>query len=189
MKKLLTNYTFDPTTGQVALLDYTAVAQESLLLITNVTRGTILYNFADPTHGGSVAGNVVTLTLDLTGLGMSSGDALQIYYDDPADIPATDASLQLLQEQNLLMRKLLKTTESLATVDTFQRQRIVLDGGPGVAFATPMFFRQLDANGTNALAPNGAAFTSMYAVQDVWRTIDNARLNFQQGIRANLSFS
>lgn len=189
MKKLLTNYTFDPTTGQVALLDYTAVDQESILLITNVTRGTILYNFADASRGGSVAGNVVTLTLDLTGLGMSGNDSLQIYYDDPAETPASNESVALLHEQNLLMRRLLKTTESLATVDLAQRQRVVIDGGPGVLFNNPMFFRQLDANNVNAIAPNGAAFTSMYAVQDVWRTIDNARLNFQQGIRANLSFS
>ena len=54
-KKLVTDYTFvpyDPNTlsgGTVTIKDN--VTGEKLLLITNVTRNEILYNFSDPTKG------------------------------------------------------------------------------------------------------------------------------------------
>lgn len=80
MKVLVTNYTFSAATKQVTLTDYASITQEQLLLITNVTDNIIIYNFADPAAGGTVSGNVVTLTYDTTS--MSNGDRLQIFIDD-----------------------------------------------------------------------------------------------------------
>lgn len=81
MKRMITNYSFDKTAKTVTLPDYTSVSLESLLLITNVTDGAIIYNFADPATGATVAGNIITLEYDTTT--MDNLDKLQIYFDDP----------------------------------------------------------------------------------------------------------
>lgn len=81
MKRMIQNYTFDKTAKTVTLLDYASVDLESLLLITNVTDGAIIYNFADPASGATVAGNVVTLEYDTAA--MDDNDKIQIYFDDP----------------------------------------------------------------------------------------------------------
>lgn len=94
MKKLISNYTFNPAARTISFADYTSIDLEGLLLITNVTNNQIIYNFADPCFGGGVSGNTVTLAYDTTA--MSSSDALQIYYDDSNSNPATyEAQIQL----------------------------------------------------------------------------------------------
>jgi hypothetical protein len=80
MKKLITNYTFNPTAKTITFNDYSSINLERILLITNVTRNVIIYNFADPNKGGSVSNNVLTLNYDTTG--MASTDKLQIFYDE-----------------------------------------------------------------------------------------------------------
>jgi len=84
MKKLITNYTFNAADKTVALPDYPTLNQSGLLLITNVTDGILIYNFADPTLGATVAGNTIVLEYDTTG--MDAADKLQIFYDDGSDI-------------------------------------------------------------------------------------------------------
>jgi hypothetical protein len=79
-KKLIQNYTFSAASKQITFSDYTTIALASVLVITNVTRNIIVYNFADPLFGGTVATNVLTLTLNVTG--HSDTDKLQIWYDD-----------------------------------------------------------------------------------------------------------
>lgn len=81
MKILITNYTFNKTAKTITLPDYATITLESLLLITNVTDGIIIYNFADPATGATVATNVITLEYDTSA--MDNSDKLQIYYDDP----------------------------------------------------------------------------------------------------------
>ena len=49
---------------------------ESLLLITNVTTNTIIYNFGCSGFGGTILNNIVTLEYDTTS--MNLGDRLQI---------------------------------------------------------------------------------------------------------------
>jgi hypothetical protein len=90
MKKLITNYTFAAVAWTVRLDDYTTILREGILLITNVTDNVIIYNFADPLKGGTVVGNVITLTHD-TSL-MDNGDDLQVLYDDGVDLPAGAAT-------------------------------------------------------------------------------------------------
>lgn len=80
MKTLIENYTFDASAKTITFSDYAAISLNRVLLITNVTDGVILYNFADPATGGSVATNVLTLDYDTTA--MDDTDALQIFYDD-----------------------------------------------------------------------------------------------------------
>lgn len=81
MKTLVKNYTFNKTAKQITITNLTSVTLEQLLLITNVTDGIILYNFADSTKGATVSGNVITLEYDTSA--MSDTDNLQIFLDIP----------------------------------------------------------------------------------------------------------
>ena len=80
MKIRIDNYSFDASEKKVTFLDYAAIEHAGILLIVNVTDNVIIYNFADPTLGGTVATNVVTLTYDTTS--MDDADKLLVYYDD-----------------------------------------------------------------------------------------------------------
>lgn len=81
MKTLTTNYGFTASPiGQVQLLNYPNITLDQILLITNVTDNVIIYNFADPTKGGVLTGNILSLNFDTTS--MSNSDRLQIFVDD-----------------------------------------------------------------------------------------------------------
>lgn len=188
MKKLISNYTFNPTARTITFNDYSSVDLQGLLLVTNVTSNQIIYNFADPCYGGGVNGNTVTLVYN-TGA-MSSTDALQIYYDDVNETPATEQTLQAIEYQN---NRLLKISESLATVDVNQRQRVVVDAAVVTNQVTVnganSNFKPVDNNNQAVYVPGGNSFGGFYnAVPDIWRTIDTARLTYQQAIRSNLTF-
>ena len=84
MKTKILNYTFSKTAKTITFTDYTTIRLDSVLIITNVMSNIIIYNFADPTKGGTVLNNVLTLDYD-TSL-MNDSDKLLIYYDDVAYI-------------------------------------------------------------------------------------------------------
>lgn len=91
MKTQILNYTFNKTAKTVTFTDYTTIRLDSLLLITNVTDNIIIYNFASSLLGGTVSGNVLTLTYDTSA--MDDTDKLQIFYDD-GDIQPANSELQ-----------------------------------------------------------------------------------------------
>lgn len=96
MKQLIQNgaYTFDASTGEVTLTGYVSVDIENFLLITNVVTGEIVFQFNSAAKGGTVATNVLTLTLDTSA--MADTDELQIFYwDDTAVQPVSATSLPL----------------------------------------------------------------------------------------------
>jgi len=95
MKTQILNYSFNAAAKTVTFTDYTTIRLDSLLLITNVTDNVIIYNFANPSLGGTVTDNVVTLTFDTTA--MADADSLQIFYDD-GETPATVESITELGE-------------------------------------------------------------------------------------------
>lgn len=199
MKTLITNYTFTAASKQVSLTDFVTIESERLLLITNVTDNIIIYNFADPSSGGTVSGNTITLSYNTTT--MSNSDKLQIYYDTTGSV-ATDETLVLMnaqltamQEQNVLMRRLLKVTDSMATVDVNQRQRVVVENTltmpsltVGTFSPTNTTVKPVENGNAVVYAINGNSFTTIVAIPDVWRTIDTARNAYQNGIRSNLIF-
>lgn len=94
MKILVSNYTFDASAGTITFNDYVTISLEGILLIVNVTDNVIIYNFADPLKGGTVAGNNLTLVYD-TSL-MSDTDDILIYYDDITLTAATNEKLDEL---------------------------------------------------------------------------------------------
>lgn len=54
---------------------------EQILLITDVTTNTMIYNFADSNLGGTLVGNVLTLNYNTSAL--NDSDKLQIFVDEP----------------------------------------------------------------------------------------------------------
>ena len=110
-------YIFDPAAKTITFtgLQYT-ITLANILLITNTTANTIIYNFADPTSGAvSFASNV--LTLDYNTASMNATDALQIYID----VESYEESLATL------LRRMNKLLESNAVVDSKLRQKVTIE--------------------------------------------------------------
>lgn len=78
MKKRVTSYTFDKTAKTVTSSDFSEL--EAIQLITNVTSNVIIYQFNNPSLGGSLAST--TLTLDYDTSAMADSDKLMILLDD-----------------------------------------------------------------------------------------------------------
>ena len=83
-KQLARNYTFTASAKTVVIPGNFTLNQ--LLLITNVTRNTIIFNFADPNLGATRSydsvGDLTTFTLTYnTTAAMASSDIIQIYVD------------------------------------------------------------------------------------------------------------
>jgi hypothetical protein len=70
---------FNPAAGSLTFTDLDQVDLARLALVTNVASNEVLFNFADPARGGSVAGNVLTLDVDTSA--MSAADPLRVDYD------------------------------------------------------------------------------------------------------------
>ena len=111
MKTLIDDYSFNASTKKITLNELTSIKIEQILLITNITDNTIIYNFADSNLGGSVVGNVLTLKYD-TAL-MDNLDSLQIFIETP--------NTDFVQLNNLL-------TDGIAEI-VHQLQSLRNDGG------------------------------------------------------------
>ena len=215
MKKLLGtdtvgSYTFDPTAKTVTFSNLAqSLTLANILLITNTTANTIIYNFADPTSG-AVSFNNNVLTLDYNTTSMNASDVLQIY----VDVESYEESLQTL------LRRMNKLLESNAVVDTRLRQRITIDAiGSSTAGQSPTeVTTTIPISGTvTSSTPSTTALStsandiqyvqsgqvSPYAVtsnttfwrvmsgivDERWRIIEEARTAYGTAIRRNLIFT
>lgn len=186
MKILVENYTFNSSTRQVTLTDYTSVNLESFLLITNVTDNIIIYNFADPAKGGTVSTNVLTLDYDTTA--MSNGDTLQIFIDD-GEKSASETTLEALKDVGDYLKILVSQTKTLGTQDTAQRLRVAIDTIPTTTVnANNSSVKPVDQNNAVVYEINGGAFGRISTVPEVWKIIELARMNYQTSIRPKLIF-
>ena len=159
MKLLVDNYTFDPVAKTVTFSEYTTLNHASLLLITNVTVGAMIYTFAKATQVVTITGNVVNLNASIDTTGMSATDDLQIFYEDATSNAASDESV-------ILLRRISKLLEPLATQDGQQRQRIAIDSSTVTLTTAPASFASVDAR---------------FSIAD-W-----ARTAYNTGIRAKLT--
>lgn len=76
-------YLFKPSTNTIVFSNLEqSITLANILLITNVTANTIIYNFADSTKG-AVSFDGTTLVLDYNTSTMNSSDVLQVYLDIP----------------------------------------------------------------------------------------------------------
>lgn len=80
MKQIIPVYSFNAAGKTITLGDFSTVRLDRILLIVNVTRNVIYYNFADATLGATVATNVITLVGASTS-GHANGDKLEVFYD------------------------------------------------------------------------------------------------------------
>ena len=113
-KKQIFNYTFTPgNAGAGTVKVSTRIPLKRLLVITNVTDGIIIYNFADSNKGAtqsySTANDETTFTLEHDTSSMSSGDDLQIFVDtDSQEIDFKDSfydpvnKLRISNPENLI---------------------------------------------------------------------------------------
>ena len=198
MKRLLGtdisgSYTFNPAAKTVTFsgLSYT-LTLANILLITNVTANTIIYNFADPATGEtSFNNNVLTLTYNTAS--MNATDVLQIYLD----LESYEESLAAL------LRRMNKLLESNATVDLYQRQRVVIEavgnsrGTPTEAAASIPVSGAVSISATTSILTNpytSPAYSLVMPsaegpVDQRWRIVDDARNCYANMIRSNLIFS
>ena len=208
MKKLLGtdtvgSYTFNPTAKTVTFSNLAqSLTLANILLITNTTANTIIYNFADPLSGAvSFNNNVLTLDYDTTS--MNASDVLQIY----VDVESYEESLQAL------LRRMNKLLESNAVVDLQQRQRLTIDAIRSSATATVDLAGTLPvtvSSGTVTANVNNAVGSQLIAnasanpyslsatttayfmegpVHQVWRVANDAQACYASAIRSKLTFS
>lgn len=103
MKKLLGTdfqgtYLFKTASNTISFSNLeTPITLANILLITNVTANTIIYNFADSTKG-AVSFDGTDLVLDYNTSSMASTDILQIYVDMP------NADTKLLRSIDSLLK-------------------------------------------------------------------------------------
>jgi hypothetical protein len=174
MKVLFQDYTFDTASKTVLFNTTDNVKLESVLLITNVTSNVIIYNFADPSLGGTINNN--TLTLDYNTSTMFNTDSLQIYLD-LYGTPATEETLKVLKDQNDLLRRIVQVVNPIATQDALQRQRVAVETMPTTT-----------VQGTVGVS-TVSNITAFAGVDVRFQFTDAARLTYAQGIRKNLQFS
>jgi hypothetical protein len=194
-------YIFDPAAKTITFtgLQYT-ITLANILLITNTTANTIIYNFADPTNGAvSFANNV--LTLDYNSVSMNATDALQIYID----VESYEESLATL------LRRMNKLLESNAVVDSKLRQRVTIEAIGANNSSNPTELNTtLPVSGTvTASVSNQIASQNMAAqsanpyilstvttgsilegpVHQLWRVANDAQACYASAIRSKLSFT
>jgi hypothetical protein len=194
-------YTFNPTAKTVT---FSGLSQQitlaNILLITNVTANTIIYNFASSTTGAiSFVNNVLTLDYDTTS--MSATDVLQIYID----VESYEESLATL------LRRMNKLLESNAVVDSKLRQRVTIEaiGANNSSNSTELnttipVSGTVTANANNVLTSQSVASSAVnpYTVistntglimegplHQLWRVANDAQGCYAQAIRSKLSFS
>ena len=179
MKTQIKNYTFNKTAKQVTFTDYVTIDLDSILLVTNVTDNVIVYNFADPLKGGTVATNVLTLIYD-TGT-MDNADKLQIFYEDETVVAAQEATIQDLYNQ---MALLLDHLEYGNITDKTKTLRVQLN--PDLVHAISIAAAQTLATVTTVgTVTNQARIGDVQAQRQIEALLDTAFIN---GITNNLSF-
>ena len=197
-------YTFNPTAKTVT---FSGLSQQitlaNILLITNVTANTIIYNFASSTTGAvSFVNNVLTLDYDTTS--MSATDVLQIYID----VESYEESLATL------LRRMNKLLESNAVVDSKLRQRVTIEAiGANNSSNSTEVNTTIPVSGTVTASMSGGNFiTSQFApnntsnpytvastpfagivveapVHQLWRVANDAQGCYASAIRSKLSFT
>lgn len=129
MKILFEDYTFSAATKEVTFNTTSVIGLSQLLIITNVSTNTIIYNFADPNTGGTITNNVLTLDYDTTL--MNDSDSLQIFLDSLLT-PASDEMLQSVQDQTELLGRMVKLLEPSARVSSNGMQQVDVAQSSGI---------------------------------------------------------
>jgi hypothetical protein len=204
---LETGYTFTPSTNTIIIPR--VVPRERLILVTNVTTNTVIYNFSDSnlkanTYTVSTTGgtNTTTLVLNYNTAGMSSTDKLQItvdeydekftpseVYTDPVNKLRT-SSPQALIDTDFEYGTQVSKWENLATINNRPFSFASAVGISGIGTMTlPTSSRTVTvlvgASGTTTVPGIGTAI----AVQDTYLNIANGNFIVESVGAGNTNFT
>ena len=119
MNNKIRNYIFNASARTITFPGFVSMNLSDFAIITNSIADVIIYNFAVPAKGGTVSGNVLTLTFDTSA--MANSDPLQILYDDPTQNPATRENQinieDLLTAQLITLQEIKALTNALNGVN------------------------------------------------------------------------
>ena len=189
---VLGGYTFTPSTNTVTITGMPPLTLEQILLITDVTAGIIIFNFASAANNGSIANNVITLDYNCTAL--SATDRLQIYIDIPDTAP-TDSAMMNDAYTHVLLKSIAQSVASLATQDAAQRQRVSIDAAPAsITVGTLPTLANVTTLGTLTTVTNAvpvgnvATWGTTPGGNIEWQMMDWARHSYNVAIRSQLTF-
>jgi hypothetical protein len=140
-KNLVRNYTFTASAKTVAIAGNFTLNQ--LLLITNVTRNTIIYNFADSNLGATRSYNsatdLTTFTLTYnTAASMANADIIQIYVDSLFNETRPDQALMdPVDKQRVSTPQALIDTDFEYGTQISKWENLVLTNNRPFAFSVP----------------------------------------------------
>lgn len=95
----LGSYSFDKVAKTITFGGFTATL-ERLLMVTDATNNTIIYQFNDPLLGGTLANNVLTLTYNTNTGSFNNSDRLQIFYwsEEPQYTALMDMAMSIKRD-------------------------------------------------------------------------------------------
>jgi hypothetical protein len=172
MKKLIEKYVFDPAQKNVVFNDYENIELERVLLITNVTKNIIIYNFANPLAGAQVLNNNI-LHLQYDTSTMSNTDKLQIYYDIDTEASTEDTQKDIHE----LLYSLYSVTKDLST--------ILLTISNGSVRTTVANTPSVSISGTPSVNVTGSNITNMNGLPPQ-NLVLNSHTNLFQNIINNI---
>lgn len=142
MKVLVTDYTFNALAKTITFSE--SIPLERLLIITNVTTNTIIYNFADINTGGVVSDNVLTLSYNTAD--MSNTDKLQIFIEgentnfNALFLQVLNKLNDQIQENNTASTELVRSINSFKILfgfpDIYGRLRVAVEANANIATVT-----------------------------------------------------
>ena len=168
---ILESYTFTPATKTIVVTGKT-IRAEQLLLITNVTRGTVIYNFSDPNLGLTSLTNSIetnsgtetaTIIVNYNTTAMSATDKLSILYEETYEsfMPAEQyfdpvAKLRVSQPQSLI-----DTDFEYGTQPTKWESIHLMNNRPSVFYdaTTPLTITAMSSGGARTITVTGSGFS------------------------------
>lgn len=178
MKDFITPaYTFSPGASGVGYVDLHGIDNfdvKRLVAIINQTQGVLIYSTgAVATKFTAVTGTQVTLNFNTTS--HSASDRLQVIYSPVEGSKVYDSDTQELIK---LMSRMVKQMDSLAVVDSAQRQRVTIDAGT---------LPTVTSVGTVSTVSTVSNITSVAGMNQE-QYLNIARNTYANGIRSKLSF-
>lgn len=161
------SYIFDPANNKVIFRNLeTDINLDNILLITNVTANTVIYNFASSTNGAA-SFNGTELVLDYNTTSMNATDVLQIYLD-------------VKSEGNMLLRRIVAALLAPLGYDkTLQRFRntAILESGTLTTCSTVTTVTTV-TTASNLVNMNGLAADRLVLNQNysAWAATHRARI-------------
>jgi hypothetical protein len=171
------SYTFNPATKTITI-DNKWVRQEQLLLITNVTRGTVLYNFSDPALGAAsytTSANVTTgqptttILLNYATGSMSATDKISIIVEETNELfqPSQEYTDPVNKFRISSPQALIDTDFEYGTQSTKWETLSLLNNRPFAYYdvTRPLFVANIYASSSNSRIFIANTFPSIPPVQ------------------------